>query len=93
MGTHIGAPTGGRMKTTVEISDALMREARKVAARQGVTFRTLVERGLQRVVADSKTQKPFKMRQVTVKGKGLRPELRGASWEKMRALIYEGHGG
>ena len=81
------------MKTTVEISDALMREARKVAAQQGVTFRTLVERGLQRVVADSKTEKPFKLRGVTVKGKGLRPELRGASWEKIRALIYEGHGG
>lgn len=81
------------MKTTVEISDSLMREARKVAAREGVTFRTLVERGLHRVVTESKQKKPFKLRSVTFKGNGLRPELRGAPWEKIRELIYEGHGG
>jgi hypothetical protein len=81
------------MKTTVEISDPLLRKARKVAAAEGVTFRTLVERGLHRVVADSKHEKPFKLRSVTFKGKGLRPELRGASWEKIREMIYEGRGG
>jgi hypothetical protein len=81
------------MKTTVEISDVLVREARKVAAREGVTFRTLVERGLYRVVAESKAQKQFKLRSVTFKGKGLRPQLREASWEKIRELIYEGRGG
>jgi len=81
------------MKTTVEISDSLMREARKLAKREGLTFRDLVERGLHRVVAESKQDKPFKLRSVTFKGNGLRPELRGASWEKIRELIYEGHGG
>ena len=34
------------MKTTVAISDPLLREARELAAREGVTLRTLVERGL-----------------------------------------------
>ncbi len=81
------------MKTTVEISDTLMREARKLAAKEGVTFRTLVERGLRKVVADSKPERPFKLRRVSFKGNGLRPELEGASWEKIRELIYEGHGG
>jgi hypothetical protein len=81
------------MKTTVEISDSLFREARKVAAKQGVTFRTLVERGLNREVAESKQGKRFKLRSVTFKGRGLRPELRGAPWEKIRELIYEGRGG
>ena len=38
------------MKTTIEISDPLLREARKLAEREGVTLRALVERGLRRVV-------------------------------------------
>ena len=81
------------MKTTIEISDPLLREARKLAAREGVTLRTLVERGLHRVVAETKHKTPFKLRRVTFKGKGLQAELRGASWEKIRDLAYEGRGG
>ena len=42
------------MKITVEISDSLLREARKLAAREGVTLRAVVKRGLHRVVADTK---------------------------------------
>jgi len=34
------------MKTTIDISDALLREARKVAARHGMMLRALVEQGL-----------------------------------------------
>jgi hypothetical protein len=81
------------MKTTVEISDSLMHAARKLAKREGVTFRDLVERSLQRALAEAKHQKPFKLRHLSFKGNGLRPELKGASWEKIRELIYEGHGG
>jgi hypothetical protein len=80
------------MKTTVEISDSLLREARKLAAREGVTLRALVERGLHRVVAETKHQTPFKLRRATFKGKGLRTDLSGASWEKIRDMAYEKHG-
>ena len=38
------------MKTTIEISDPLLRRARRMAEREGVTLRALVERGLSRVV-------------------------------------------
>ncbi len=80
------------MKTTVEISDALLREARKLAAREGVTLRTLVERGLHQVVAQSKASPPFKLRRASFKGKGRRQDLADATWETLRDLAYEGRG-
>jgi hypothetical protein len=80
------------MKTTVEISDALLREARKIAAREGVTLRTLVERGLHRVVAETKHATPFKLRRASFKGKGLRAGLGEPSWDRLRDLGYAGRG-
>ena len=81
------------MKTTVEISDPLLRETRRVAAREGVTLRTLIERGLHRVVTETKPGAPFKLRRVSFKGKGLQPDVRDASWQRIRDLAYEGRGG
>lgn len=94
MGTHILAAIGmAQVKTTIEISDPLLREARKLAAREGVTLRTLVERGLYRVVSETKQNAPFKLRRASFKGKGLRQELQDASWEELRDLAYRGRGG
>jgi hypothetical protein len=88
--THIGiAIRMGLMKTTVDISDPLLREARKVAAREGSTLRSLIEAGLLRVLADKKRKGQFRLRLVTAGGRGLRPELRGASWDDIRDLSYE----
>ncbi len=80
------------MKTTVEISDSLLRDVRKLAAREGVTLRTLVERGLYRVLADKKTATAFKLRRATFKGKGLQAEFRDGSWDRARDLIYQSPG-
>jgi hypothetical protein len=81
------------MKTTIEISEPLLREARRVAARQGLTLRALVERGLRLVVAQAKPSAAFKLRRASFKGNGLQADLQGASWEELRDLAYEGRGG
>jgi hypothetical protein len=81
------------MKTTIEISDTLLREVRKLAERDGVTLRALVERGLHRVLAETTPTKPFKLRRASFKGKGLQTAVRDASWDKIRALAYEDRGG
>jgi len=83
----------GRMKTTINISDPLLREARKVATREGSTLRELVEQGLRTVLAEKKRKPAFRLRKASVKGRGLRPELRDASWERVLDLAYEGRGG
>ena len=80
------------MKTTIEISDALLREVRKLAAREGVTLRALVERGLHRVIAETK-RPPFRMRDGSVGGGWLHPDVRDLSWAQIREMSYEGRGG
>ncbi len=81
------------MKTTLDISDPLLREARKIATRDRTTLRELVEQGLRKIVAERKAKRPFRLRKVTFKGEGLVPELRDADWDKIRDLAYEGRGG
>jgi hypothetical protein len=70
------------MKTTLDISDPLLREARKIATRERTTLRALVEQGLRQVVDDTKRRRRFR-----------RPELRDAGWDRLRDMAYEGRGG
>ena len=53
------------MKTTVDIADPILNEARKLAAREGTTLRALVEQGLRRVISEKKRKQPFRLRLVT----------------------------
>jgi hypothetical protein len=82
------------MKTTVEISDPLLQQARQIAARDGVTLRELIESGLREILAKRKTHKPFKLKDGSFKGgKGLHPEAEALGWERIREMAYEGRGG
>jgi Bacterial antitoxin of type II TA system, VapB len=88
-----GSPhMGSHMKTTIEISDALLRAAKDRAAKDGTTLRALVELGLRHVLEEQQNAPPFKLRQITLGGGGLTPEFRDGGWDKIRDAIYEGHG-
>ena len=76
------------MKITVEICDSLLREARKLAARERTTLRALVERGLRRVVAESQRKPAFRLRKASFRGRGLQAELRDLEWGQVRDLVY-----
>jgi hypothetical protein len=80
------------MKTTIQIPDGLFEEARRVAEREHTTLKALVEQGLRRTLTERRRRGNFRLRKVTFKGKGLQPALRGASWEQIRDLSYEGRG-
>jgi Arc/MetJ family transcription regulator len=70
------------MKTTVEINDALMLEARRLAESRGETMRTFLEEALRRLIAsyDSEEpgQAPFEL--TVVDGNGLVEGVTPASW-------------
>jgi hypothetical protein len=79
------------VKTTVEISDVLFREAKQYAAEHGIPLREVFERGLETVLRrPSAGRRRFRLRTVTTKGEGLACD---ADWSTIRSLIYEGHGG
>jgi CRISPR/Cas system-associated protein Csm6 len=78
------------MKIFIEISDPLLEAARQVASREKTTVRALVEEGLRKIIEERQQGPGFKLRRVTFKGQGLQPEAAGASWERIRELIFEG---
>ena len=83
---------GSHMKTTVEISDALLDEARRAAERRGVTLRTLVEEGLRHAVKAGLSRPGFRLRRASFRGEGLAPGFAEPDWDRTRDTIYRGHG-
>jgi len=82
----------GNMKTTIDIADPLLSEARTVAARQGTTVRALVEAGLREVLARRRKSGAFRLRRATFRGRGLQPGAAGGDWARLRDLSYSGRG-
>ncbi len=80
------------MKTTLDIADPLFKQAKAVARKENLTIRELMERGLKLALAERKAARRFKLRDASVSGHGLRPEVAGLSWDQLRALAYEGRG-
>lgn len=83
---------GTLMKTTVEISDALMSAARALAEREGTTVRVLIEEGLRLSIERRKRKPRFVVRDASVDGQGLQPGFSFERWADIRDAIYEGRG-
>jgi hypothetical protein len=81
------------MKTTVEVPNSLLEEAKRLAAREGTTVRALIEEGLRRILAERKRAAKFRLRKATFKGTGIQTAFAGASWDQIRDAAYEGRGG
>ena len=76
------------MKTTVEIPDELLYEIQLIAQDEQTTMKSLMEEGLRAVIARHRRGQSFVLRDASVRGNGLRPEVAGANWAELRALIY-----
>jgi hypothetical protein len=80
------------MKTTVEIPDPLLAEAKAIAAKEKTTVKALLEEGLRKVITDRKKHRPFRLKDGSFGGRGLQPEFVDGDWSKIRGAIYEGRG-
>jgi signal recognition particle GTPase len=85
---------GIRVKITIEIADSLLSAAKKRAVRERTTVRALVESGLRQVLAQKASRKSsLRLRDATFNGTGLARGVNNGSWERIREIAYEGHGG
>ncbi len=91
MGAHAGRETP--LKTTLDIADPILEEARNLAACEGTTLRALVEQGLRRIIQEKGAAAEFRLRDGSFRGRGLQPEFADRGWDEIRRAIYEGRGG
>jgi hypothetical protein len=87
------APQDASMKTTFEISDSLLGEARELTSREGISLGSLIEEGLRRMIAEDRSRPAFRMRKASFKGQGLQSDFREAGSESVRAYSYGRRGG
>lgn len=80
------------MKTTVEIPDNLLRQAKEVALRGKTTLRELIESGLRKEIA-SRRSSEYQLVDASFPGSGLQPGIDEGDWRTIIELAYEGRGG
>ena len=80
------------MKTTIEIAEPILEDAKELARREGVTLRLLVEEGLRNVLAARQSRKRFRLKDAGFKGRGLQDGVEEGRWAEVRDAIYEGRG-
>jgi hypothetical protein len=78
-------------KTTVELSDGLLREAKRVALKERTTVKALIEQGL-RLVIRERRRGGFTLRPASFAGDGLVAGRSLQDWSAIRDQIYAERG-
>jgi hypothetical protein len=79
-------------KTTIELPDGLLRDAKKVALAQRTSVKALIEQGLRAVVRERLRRRRFTLRRASFKGDGLVAGRSLQDWAAMRDEIYAERG-
>lgn len=79
---------GAHMKTTVDIASNILRQSKDLARRDGVTLRSLIEQGLEMVIAERMHARRASVEPVVFGGDGLTPEFQEADWSRIRDAAY-----
>lgn len=82
------------MKTTIDISDALLKQVRRMAAERNTTIRSIVEAALRDALAKQEgRRRKYRLDTHTFEGNGLQSGLSWDDWNTIRSMTYEGRGG
>jgi hypothetical protein len=77
-----------RVKTTLDIQDALLDRAKRHAKRVHRPLRAIVEEGLRRVLADSSARGSYVLPDASVGDADAPDPLEALSWQDLRAEMY-----
>ena len=80
------------MKTSVELPDSLLREAKRVALSERTTVRALIERSLRSVIANRRPAARFALRKASFRGDGLAAGASLRDWDSILGSIYPERG-
>ena len=81
------------MRTSIDLPDALLAKAKRLARARGTTLRELTIEGLQAVLDQHRQRAPFRLRDASYGEGGLADGLDETDWDRIRDLAYEGRGG
>ena len=82
------------MKTTIELSDAVLEQTRELARRNGTTMRRIIESALRRYIAEQEKKTTcYRYERESFKGDGVCEGIQEGNWEMIRSMIYERRGG
>jgi hypothetical protein len=84
------ANMGIKLKTTFEISDSLLRRAKRHARQSGKPLRVLVEDGLRLVLDQQRQRSRYRLPDRSVGRRGDPDPLAALSWPELRDEIYGG---
>lgn len=79
-----------RMKTTIDIDDALLARAKRHGRRLGKPLRALVEEGLRRVLDEETARPGYRLPDRSAGMAGGSNPLERLSWQDLRDEIYGG---
>jgi hypothetical protein len=79
-------------KTTIELSESLLRDAKKVALEERTSVKALIERGLRAVVQERQRRVRFKLRRASFEGDGLVAGRSLQDWAAIRDQVYSERG-
>lgn len=76
------------MKTTIDIHDELLSQARQHARATGRSLRAVIEEGIRLVLSAPKPQGTYTLPDMSVGGPDAADPLAGVSWQELREMIY-----
>jgi hypothetical protein len=79
-----------RVKTTLDISDALLTRAKRHAKKTGKPLRALVEEGLRQVLSHETSRPQYELPDCSVGKAGAPNPLEALTWQDLRDEIYGG---